>query len=293
MSPELLARLLPLVQRIAADAGARILEVCRTGFEVREKVDHTPVTTADLAAHHVIHDRLSALDERWPVLSEETPDFPSWKTRQRWQTFWLVDPLDGTREFLRRREEYTVNIALIHEHQPVLGVIGAPALELLYYAHRGGGTFRIRGEQAPEPVRSRPFPAAENPVVASSRRHARVEVQQLLDRLGPIQEQRIGSSLKSCRIADGGLDLYPRFGPTSEWDTAAAQCIVEEAGGQLTDWRLQPLRYNTKRQLTNPPFLAVGDPSHDWSRLLRGLPVERKPKPRKPRHAESSSHSIR
>ena len=140
--------------------------------------------------------------------------------------------------------------------------------------------FARKARQDLEPVRSRPFPVDEDPVVAASRRHARAEVQQLLERLGPIQEQRIGSSLKSCRIAEGSLDLYPRFGPTSEWDTAAAQCIVEEAGGQLTDWNLQPLRYNTKRPMTNPPFLALGDPSHDWARVLRGLPVERKSKPR-------------
>lgn len=272
MTPEKLAQLLPEIRQVAIDAGARILEVCSTGYEVHEKADRSPVTTADLAAHQCIFERLEALDERWPVLSEETPSQPSWETRQEWETYWLVDPLDGTRELLRQSKEFTVNIALIHQQQPVLGVIGAPALGLLYYAHRGGGAWRVRQEEEPATIHSRPYPVDGSSVIAISFSHARPEVQKLLRRLGPHQEKRVGSSLKSCQVAEGSLDLYPRCGPTSEWDTAAAQCIVEEAGGQLLDWELQPLRYNGKESLINPPFLVIGDPDYGWAPLVDGLP---------------------
>ena len=272
MDSEQLARLLPEVRQVTLDAGARILDVCRTGYEVYEKADRSPVTTADLAAHQCILDRLTGLGERWPVLSEETPDLPSWETRRGWETYWLVDPLDGTRELLKQSKEFTVNIALIHRQQSVLGVIGAPALGLLYSAHRGGGVWRAQNEENPVIIRSRPLPVDGSSVVAVSFRHARPEVQQFLRRLGPHQEKRVGSSLKSCQVAEGSLDLYPRYGSTHEWDTAAAQCIVEEAGGKILDWGLRPLRYNGKPSLINPHFLVVGDPHHDWAALLGGAP---------------------
>lgn len=272
MDSEQFARLLPEVRQVAIDAGERILEVCRTGYEVYEKADRSPVTTADLAAHECIFERLEVLGDRWPVLSEENPTLPTWETRRDWDTYWLVDPLDGTRELLRQSKEFTVNIALIHQQQPVLGVIGAPALGLLYYAHRAGGAWRIQEGKEPVTIHSRPFPADGSSVVAVSFSHARPEVQRFLRRLGPHQEKRVGSSLKSCQVAEGSLDLYPRYGSTHEWDTAAAQCIVEEAGGHLLDWKLQPLRYNMKADLINPSFLVIGDPNHDWAALLNGEP---------------------
>ena len=272
MDSEQLARLLPEVRQVAVDAGARILEVRRTGYEVREKADRSPVTTADLAAHQCIVERLEARDEPWPILSEESPTLPSWESRRGWDTYWLVDPLDGTRELLRQSKEFTVNIALVHRQQAVLGVIGAPALNLLYYAHRGGGAWRMRGEDPPATIRSRSYPTDGTSVVAASFSHARPEVRQFLRRLGPHREKRVGSSLKSCQVAEGSLDLYPRCGSTHEWDTAAAQCIVEEAGGRLLDWKLQPLRYNRRENLINPPFLVIGDPGHDWAALLNGTP---------------------
>ena len=266
-----LARLLPTVRQITTEAGMRILEVCRTGYEVYEKSDRSPVTTADLVAHQCIFEQLEALNGRWPVLSEENPILPSWETRRDWETYWLVDPLDGTREFLGQRKEFTVNIALIHRQQPVMGVIGAPALDLLYHAYHGGGAWRAQGNEAPTSISCRPCPTDGSMTVAASRLHARPEVQQLLERLGPHHEQRIGSSLKSCRVAEGCVDLYPRYGPTSEWDTAAAQCIVEEAGGKMLDWKMRPLRYNRKESLINPAFLVIGDPDRDWKPLLDGL----------------------
>lgn len=272
MTIEALPQLVPQVCRIAAQAGQEIVAVRQAGYEVFEKPDRSPVTTADLEAHRKIAAGLKELDLPWPVLSEEAVEPVPWERRRDWETYWLVDPLDGTREFLRESPEFTVNIALVHRHQPVLGVIGAPALGLLYYAHRGGGARRQDAQGMAEAIRCRAFPKTELPVVAASRRHAGPHVKPLLERLEPYQERRIGSSLKSCRIAEGSVDLYPRHGPTHEWDTAAAQCIVEEAGGSILDWQLQPLRYNRGSSLINPSFLVLGDRRHDWAALLDGLP---------------------
>ncbi len=272
MDSEQLSRLLPEAKRIAKEAGARVLATLRAGYEIFEKADRSPVTTVDLEAHRRIVERLRALNERWPVLSEEASVLPAWKVRRDWETYWLVDPLDGTRELFRRSGEFTVNIALIHRRRSVLGVVGAPALDLLYHARRGGGAWRSRAEEPPVAIRARPFPTDGSAIVAASFRHARPETQRLLTRLGPHRERRVGSSLKSCQVAEGSLDLYPRHGPTHEWDTAAAQCVVEEAGGQALDWRLRPLRYNAGPSLVNPSFLVIGDPGHDWASLLDPAP---------------------
>ncbi len=272
MDSETLQRLLPTVRHIAENAGREIMAVRQAGYEVFEKPDRSPVTTADLAAHREIAAGLKDLDSPWPILSEEASAPAPWAMRRDWETYWLVDPLDGTRELLRGGLEFTVNIALIHRHRPVLGVIGAPALGLLYYARCDGGAWREDSLGMEEAIRCRGFPEADLPVVAASRRYSGPQVTQLLERLGPHQERRIGSSLKSCRIAEGSVDMYPRYGPTHEWDTAAAQCIVEEAGGNILDWSLQPLRYNRKSSLINPSFLVFGDRRYDWAALLDGLP---------------------
>ncbi len=272
MNSERLDQLLPEARRIAMEAGARVMEIYRAGFKVFEKANGSPVTTADLAAHQHIVERLEALDESLPVLSEESPDLPSWETRRNWDSYWLVDPLDGTRELIRKSEEFTVNIGLIHQRRPVLGVVGVPASGALYHARRGGGAWRAREEEKPVAIHSRPFPTDGSSVVAISFSHGRPEVQHLLSLLGPHQEKRVGSSLKSCHVAEGSLDLYPRYGSTSEWDTAAAQCVVEEAGGKVVDWRLRPLRYNLRPDMINPHFLVIGDPDHDWASLMDQLP---------------------
>ena len=270
MLAEKLISLLPTVREIAEETGKRISEIVRAGYEVIEKSDRSPVTTADLAAHEFIVRQLAALPERWPILSEEAPTPPSWETRQNWETYWLVDPLDGTRELIGQRAEFTVNIALVHRQRPVLGVIGAPALDLLYSAHQDGGAWRAQEGGASTAIRCRSLPTDGSLSVTASR-HSGPEVDQLLARIGPHQERRIGSSLKSCCVAEGAMDLYPRYGPTHEWDTAASQCIVEAAGGGFLNWQLEPLRYNSKPDLINPPFLVVGDPGHDWASLLDGL----------------------
>src|SRR5690606_6667279 len=180
---------------------------------------------------------------------------------------WLVDPLDGTREFVKRNGEFTVNIALIDDHQPILGVIIVPVTGLCYYACRGFGAFRQeRGKTATRiQVRTRDMTRL---VVAGSRSHAGERLAAFLDRLGGYELVSMGSSLKSCLVAEGQADLYARLGPTSEWDTAAAHCIVDEAGGRITDTGMRPLRYNTKESLLNPAFFVSGDPAHDWSKYL-------------------------
>lgn len=270
MSPAGPAALLPQVIRLARAAGRAIRAVDRAGYEVFEKPDRSPVTTADFAAHRVIEAGLAALDPARPALSEEG-GIPPWRERRHWTEYWLVDPLDGTRELLARRPEYTVNIALLQDGRPALGVVYAPALDELYYACRDGGAWRVDGGGEPRPARSRVCPAGTPLKVAARHRYASPPVRTLLERLAPVAEFRLGSSLKSCRVACGELDLYPRHGPTSEWDTAAAQCVVEEAGGCMLDWRGRALRYNRGPSLRNPPFLAAGDPARDWAALTAGL----------------------
>ena len=178
-----------------------------------------------------------------------------------------MDPLDGTREFIKHNGEFTVNIALIKEHRPLLGVIVVPVSGLCYYACDGQGAFKQVPNGNPESIRVRSYDP-RHLVVAGSRSHGSDKLGKFLSTLGDHVLISMGSSLKSCLVAEGKADIYARFGPTSEWDTAAAHCIVEQAGGNLTDMSMNSLRYNTKESLLNPPFLVIGDGSHDWSVYL-------------------------
>jgi len=249
------------VVQIACEAGRAILEVYARDFAVQTKGDDSPVTEADLAAHRIICDGLAALTPDIPVLSEEAADIP-WERRRAWTKLWLVDPLDGTREFVKKNGEFTVNIALIDGHEAVLGVIHAPVPDVLMHAERGVGAF-LRSDGADVPVSST-RPAAAPLRVAASRSHATERTQRLLAALGDHERHGLGSSLKFCRLAEGRIDFYPRFGPTSEWDTAAGQAILECAGGVVQDIEGRPLRYNTKDSLLNPDFFAAGDPDLGW-----------------------------
>ncbi|MBK8164290.1 MAG: 3'(2'),5'-bisphosphate nucleotidase CysQ [Gammaproteobacteria bacterium] len=261
-----LRKLIAPVVEIARTAGAKIVEIYNRGFSVEHKEDKSPLTEADMAAHHAIVAGLSALTPELPVLSEESAALP-FAERAAWRRYWLVDPLDGTREFVKRNGEFTVNIALIENHEPVLGVILVPVTGLCYYAARGGGAFLQRpGDQAAA-IRVRLLDLA-HVIVAGSRSHAGGTLAGFLANIGSHELISMGSSLKSCLVAEGRADVYPRLGPTSEWDTAAAHCIVEEAGGRVTDTAMRPLRYNTKESLLNPDFFVSGDPAHDWSRYL-------------------------
>jgi 3'(2'), 5'-bisphosphate nucleotidase len=243
------------------------MDVYGSEFAVHSKSDRTPLTQADMRAHKTICAGLRDLDESIPVLSEESAAAP-FPERQSWQRYWLVDPLDGTREFIKRNGEFTVNIALIEQHRPVLGVVAVPANGLVYYASAGHGAFRKEADAAATPIHTRPT-RPDRISLAGSRSHGSEEQQRFIDSLGKGAEViAVGSALKFCLVAEGKVDIYPRFGPTSEWDTAAAQCVVQEAGGRVLTMDLEPLLYNAKESLLNPHFLVVGDPAFDWKPYL-------------------------
>ena len=251
---------------IARDAGKKILDVYNGEYDVEHKEDDSPLTTADIAAHTTITKALQALTPDIPILSEEAADIP-FETRQTWSTYWLVDPLDGTREFIKRNGEFTVNIALIQDHRSILGVINVPVLGIDYFAYQGGGAFKSSHELDPQQIHSRKLSDGKI-IIVGSRSHASEKLIDYLKSIGDHELVSMGSSLKSCLVAEGKADLYPRLGLTSEWDTAAAQCIVEEAGGFMTKTDMKPMRYNTKDSLLNPEFFVFGDNSVDWKKYL-------------------------
>jgi len=259
----------PQAQRlldIARTAGQAILEVYQQDFAVEHKEDSSPLTAADLASHRAIVQGLVELDPETPILSEEGAESP-FATRSQWMRYWLIDPLDGTREFVKRNGEFTVNIALIENGIPTVGVVHIPVSGISYLGQSGQGAWKIDAEGQRSAIRvSAP---AHRPVrVAGSRSHAGDSLKRFLERLGEHQIVSMGSSLKLCLVAEGAADVYPRLGPTSEWDTAAAQAVVEAAGGMVTDTQLEPLRYNTKDSLLNPHFLVFGDASENWGKYL-------------------------
>jgi 3'(2'), 5'-bisphosphate nucleotidase len=242
---------------LAREAAAEILAVYQGDFAIAHKDDRSPVTAADLAAHRRIVAGLSALTPDIPVLSEESPP-AAIAARREWATLWLVDPLDGTREFIKRNGEFTVNIALVEAGVATFGVIQQPVGGGLWHGAPGHGAFR-REQGGDVAIRAR-VPAASPLRIAASRSHRDARTQALLDALPGSEVLGCGSSLKFCRLAQGDIDLYPRFGPTSEWDTAAGQAILEAAGGAVLDPRGRPLRYNQRATLLNGDFVALGDP---------------------------------
>jgi len=253
---------------IAKQAGKLILEVYERMDEsdVSIKPDGSPITTADRLANEHIIKELNRLTPEFPVLSEEESDIP-FAERMRWERYWLVDPLDGTKEFIHRKNDFTVNIALIEGHHVRLGIVYAPVYNTCYYAARDGGAFMQEGSSEPVQIKCRPYEGKKIRVVAS-RRHAKEVLVPFLERLGEYETTSQGSSLKFCTIAEGKADIYPRFGITSEWDTAAGQCVLQEAGGRVINFQGHSLQYNTRSSLQNPQFLAIGDDSHDWLQYL-------------------------
>jgi 3'(2'), 5'-bisphosphate nucleotidase len=260
---------LPSVEKIidiAKQAGEAIIKIYETDFSVYEKSDLSPLTEADLAAHNVISNGLLKLTPEIPILSEESAKI-SYSIRKNWERYWLIDPLDGTKEFIKRNGEFTVNIALIENQRPILGVIYVPVSRVTYYGSKDTGAFKQPPDCVAEPItvsskHSRPVR------VAGSRSHAGESLKRYLENLGEYEIVSMGSSLKSCLVAEGMADIYPRLGPTSEWDTGAAQAIVEAAGGRVTDTRMQPLLYNSKESVLNPDFFVFGDLDEDWSKYL-------------------------
>lgn len=262
------AELLDAVIGLTREAAENILVIYDTDFDVENKDDKSPLTAADLASHRTICDGLAALTPDIPILSEESSSIP-YATRKLWSRYWLVDPLDGTREFIKRNGEFTVNIALIDDHRSVLGVVYVPVTRLCYFAALGAGAFKQEKDGAAQPIHTRTTRPGGF-TVAGSRSHGSEQQTDFINRLGAGTELiAIGSSLKFCLVAEGKVDIYPRFGPTSEWDTAAAQCIVEQAGGTVSNTLMEPLLYNTKESILNPSFLVIGDRSFDWKPFLK------------------------
>lgn len=259
--------LAPVIE-LARLAGAAILPFWRDNVAVQTKADDSPVTAADLAAHRIIADGLVALDPSIPVLSEEDADIPL-AERAQWQRWWLVDPLDGTKEFIAGSEEFTVNIALIEQGRVVFGVVAMPTNGRCYFGGAGLGAWRAEGQAAAQPIRVRNEPPAGAALtVVASRRHSSPEQERLLAGLGDVVLANIGSSLKFCLLAEGAADCYPRLAPTSQWDTAAAQGVLEGAGGEVLELSGVPFSYPARESLLNPFFLAVPAQAPWRARLL-------------------------
>lgn len=234
------------------------MQVYGAEFSVQHKLDESPLTLADLESQRIIIEGLGRLTPDIPILSEESAQAP-WTQRRGWRELWVVDPLDGTREFVKRNGEFTINIALIVEHEPLLGIVAAPARQLLYWGAAGTGAYRRAGDAPPSKIQ---VATPRRPLrVVGSRSHASARTQAYLATLGGHVTEGVGSSLKFCMVAEGAAELYARFGPTSEWDTAAGQALLEAAGGHVTRLDGHRLRYNCRESLVNGDFLAFSHPS--------------------------------
>ena len=272
MSDTVTRELVEQVLAIAEEAGEAIKEIYHQTekVEVITKSDDSPVTAADHAAHHVIEDKLAALTPDIPIFSEESEAI-AFEEREKWVRYWLVDPLDGTKEFINRTGEFTVNIALVENNEPVAGVVTVPLKDQAYVGGMGVGAFKVdKGTWNKISIRTVPN---RELMVVGSRRHGAERLNKLLENMGALgystDMTSMGSSLKFCLIAEGKADVYPRLAPTSEWDTAAAQAVLMEAGGKVVATDFQPLTYNRKESVLNPEFYALGDPALDWATLLK------------------------
>ena len=261
---------------IVEDAGAAILAVYEGDFEVQNKADESPLTQADLAAHKIIVAGLQAATPEIPIISEESEP-PGFDVRSQWPTYWLVDPLEGTKEFVNRNGEFTVNIALIHNGEAVYGIVGVPVQQRVYIGDVVAGTAWCLDQGQMRTIRSRKMRAGQSElVVVASRSHGGERLENYLDELArtfnALERQPVGSSLKLCTLAVGGADCYPRLGPTSEWDIAAAHAVLRAAGGEVYTFDGKVLAYNSKESLLNPEFVAVADAGFDWFSVLPDQP---------------------
>jgi 3'(2'), 5'-bisphosphate nucleotidase len=259
--------LLEEVDAIAREAGAAILKIYARDFSASQKNDNTPLTEADTAAHKVIIGRLEKFQPPLPILSEEAVgDFSGVGDSGQ---YWLVDPLDGTKEFIKRNGEFTVNIALIENGRAIMGVVYAPALNVAYLAAEGIGAFKEGAGGRRVPIQVAEHKQGSSWRVVGSRSHAGDSLAAFLQRLGEHELVSMGSSLKFCLVAEGTADVYPRLGPTSLWDTAAAQCVVEQAGGKVIQLTGEPVSYADPSVALNPFFLVHGKSAVNWSDLAR------------------------
>ena len=265
---------LQTMHEIAYAAGQQIMRIYESGspVEVAAKDDESPLTEADRRAHHLIVDKLSDLSQRFPILSEESEEI-SYSERSGWQTYWLVDPLDGTKEFISRNGEFTVNIALVENGIARAGVVHVPVSGLSYIGELGYGAWKIQSGATAERISPKEMtPGNQCLRVVASRSHLGEREQRIVARLrerfADLEIVNMGSSLKFCLLAEGKADFYPRLSPTSEWDTAAAHAVLRAAGGDVVTADFLPLRYNQKAELRNPHFMAIADASFDWRDML-------------------------
>jgi 3'(2'), 5'-bisphosphate nucleotidase len=263
--------LLTEVKKVSQKAGKAILEVYDRDedLDITTKDNDSPLTEADLTAHRIIVESLRELTPALPILSEESKAV-SWQERQSWQTYWLVDPLDGTKEFISGNGEFTVNIALIDQGRPLLGVVYVPVLDIIYSGSPDGAFKDRHGKN--EAIQTAKIEDNQHTIaVVASRSHKGDKLEDWLERAAKKFPQMelvsMGSSLKICLVAEGNADIYPRLALTSEWDTAAAQAVLEAAGGILTDTDFNIYRYNQKEDILNPFFFAIGDRAYDWQAI--------------------------
>ncbi|WP_148255212.1 3'(2'),5'-bisphosphate nucleotidase CysQ [Aidingimonas lacisalsi] len=258
------------------EAGRKVMSIYRREFEVETKADDSPLTEADMAAHHALVDTLRELTPTVPVLSEESGEI-SFETRQAWDRYWLIDPLDGTKEFVNKNGEFTLNLALVEQGEPVFGIVHAPVLEATWIGQHGHGAEKLHGEQREAiQVRRLPEPNTAPWKVVGSRRHGAETFDAFCAGLPEHECLSMGSSLKLCLVAEGEADLYPRLAPTSEWDTAAAQAVVTAAGGQVLDAHtLEPLRCNQQDSVLNPWFIVCGERDTLWEQALQAAVGEK------------------
>ncbi len=258
--------LLPTLTDIAAAAGAAILKVYGADFGVQRKEDASPLTEADLAAHRIIVDGLGELEPALPVVSEESTP-PPYEERRQWRRYWLVDPLDGTKEFVSRNGEFTVNIALIEDGRPRLGVVCAPVLGQAFIGDVAAGVAEKHENGQMTRLRGRKMDTGRGCTLVASRSHGNERLQRYMEAVGarfpPLRQRTLGSSLKLCLLAAGEADLYPRLGPTAEWDIAAADAVLTAAGGAVQQRDGLPLAYN-KQDFLNPDFIAMADADFPW-----------------------------
>lgn len=251
------------IVNISVDAGEVILNYYNENVDVIYKDDESPLTKADLASHKIITDSIKKITPDIPILSEE--EFIDWKIRKKWKKYWLIDPLDGTKEFIKKNDEFTVNIALIENNRPILGVIYTPALNELFYSIKNFGSYKILTKKKlntlKEAKRISINKKKSNKVkIVGSRSHSNPILDKWVNKnFNEFDILQKGSSLKFCLIAEGSADIYPRFGPTSEWDIAAGHIILEEAGGKLKSIDNKEILYNEKENILNPDFFAYNN----------------------------------
>lgn len=268
-----LSQYLPELKKIIIEAGQATLEVYHSDspIEVENKSDDSPVTKADHAAHVIIDKGLKQLSLEYPVLSEEG-GMPPFEERSKWGRYWLVDPLDGTKEFINKNGEFTVNIALIDQNEAILGLVYVPVTQTLYWGLKGQGAWKETDSEKTK-LEMSPVRSSETLTVVGSRRHGAEALEEMLEhvqeKFKDINLVSMGSSLKICAIAEGSAHWYPRLALTSEWDTAAAHAVLSAAGGKILDIALQPLSYNKKDDILNPFFHAIGDQNFDWATLIK------------------------